>query len=221
MIRPGNPPSSRFVMWYTAWQDSTGFQCLGVATAASPTGPFVDTSTAPAHCRAGDGGTIDANPFVDVDGTVYLTYASGMPGRIWVSQLTQDGLALVPGTERLLWSGGNAPDAALVEGPNLVRVNGQLYLFYSTDHWWTASYRVGIATCDTPTGPCQRKYATSSLATRGSMLGPGGQTPFQDRNGSWHLVFHAWTAPAVGYPAGMRTLHRLPLTFLGTDVRIG
>ena len=219
LIRPNNPPNSRYVMWYTAWQASTGNQCLGVATAPSPAGPFVDTSTGPAYCR--DGGTIDASPFVDFDGTPYLVYASGFPGHLWVSQLTTDGRALVPGTEHLLWQGGIAPDAGVVEGPTLDRIGGQLYLFYSTDDWRTASYRVGVATCATVYGPCLRKYGTASLASRGSMLGPGGQSPFQDTAGVWHLMFHAWTSPFVGYPNGARSLHLLPLTFTTTDVRIG
>jgi beta-xylosidase len=219
-VRPNNPSSSRFVMWYTAQQASTGHQCLGVATAASPTGPFVDTSTTPAYCRPGDASTIDANPFVDTDGTPYLAYAAGTPSRLWVAQLTSDGRALVPGTERLLLE-GRAPDAALVEAPNLVRVDGQLYLFYSTDDWWTAGYRVGVATCDTPSGPCVRKYRTALLASRGPMVGPGGQTPFQDSTGGWHMMFHAWTSPLVGYPNGARSLRLLPLTFAGGDVRIG
>ena len=53
------------------------------------------------------------------------------------------------------------------------------------------------------------------------MIGPGGQTPIQDTRGEWHLLFHAWTAPQVGYPSnGARSLHILPLSFTG-GIKVG
>jgi hypothetical protein len=78
-----------------------------------------------------------------------------------------------------------------------------------------------VARCDTPLGPCRRVYSTPSLAQRGSMLGPGGQTPLQLPDGSWRLAFHALDN-VVGYEAGGdRTLHFLPLTFLGANPKVG
>jgi hypothetical protein len=53
------------------------------------------------------------------------------------------------------------------------------------------------------------------------MAGPGGQTPFQDTSGNWHLLFHAWTAPKIGYASGgARSLHILPLDFTG-GIQVG
>jgi beta-xylosidase len=222
--RPDNPPDTRFVMWYTAREAATGMQCLGVATASKPAGPFVDTSSRPAYCQRADAGTIDASVFVDVDDTPYLVYQSQVPAQLWISRLTPDGRSIVPGTESLLLSGG-PPGAIFIEAPTMVRVDGQLYLFYSADEWWLgnqlASYHVEVARCDAPTGPCSRMYSTPVLASRGAMLGPGGQTPFQDTAGAWHMLFHAWTSPNVGYESGgARTLRLLPLSF--TDgVQIG
>src|SRR5262245_41713832 len=195
---PGNPESSRFVMWYTARDNATGRQCLGVATAAHPAGPFVDTATQPAYCQFSNQDTIDASTYLDTDGTPYLVYKSGAPDNLWISRLTPDATAVVPGTAVMLLPGG-PPDAGFVEAPTLIRFKHALYLFYSTDDWWTDRYRVAVAACDAPTGPCRRMYTGPVLASRGSMMGPGGQTPFQDTRGDWHLFFHAWTAPKVGY----------------------
>jgi beta-xylosidase len=211
LARPGNPANTRFVVWYTARDRASGKQCLGVATAATPLGPFVDNSAQPAYCQLSEQGTIDASPFVDTDGTAYLTYRSEFPARIWISRLSPDGRSIVPGTESLLLAGG-APDAMVVEAPTLIRTNA-LYLFYSTDSWETADYRVGVARCSAVTGPCDRMYSTAVLATRGSMAGPGGQTPFVDSAGTWRMLFHAWAAPKIGYPAGARSLRLLPLSF--------
>jgi len=217
---PENPESSRFVMWYTARERATGRQCLGVATASDPAGPFVDTSTTPAYCQFAGKDTIDASTYRDTDGALYLVYKSGAPDNLWVSQLTPDAMAVVPGTAVMLIPGG-APDASIVEAPTMIRFKHALYLFYSTDDWWTDRYRVAVAQCDAPTGPCHRLYSGAVLATRGSMIGPGGQTPIQDTGGEWHLLFHAWTAPQVGYPSnGARSLHILPLSFTG-GIKVG
>jgi beta-xylosidase len=67
--RPDNAPEARFVMWYTAREETSGLQCLGVAVASSPAGPFVDPSANPAYCQREYHGTIDPSTFVDTDGT--------------------------------------------------------------------------------------------------------------------------------------------------------
>jgi len=218
--RPNNPESSRWVMWYTARDKASGKQCLGVATAPRPAGPFVDTSTKPAYCQLSEGGTIDPSVFTNFDGTLWLYYKSESPARLWVARLLPDGITINPGSESWLLS-GESPDAPVIEAPTMVLVNGQAYLFYSTDDWWTANYRVGVARCDTFLGPCHRMYSTAVLSSRGSMVGPGGETPFQSQDGGWHMIFHAWTSPTVGYDAGgTRSMRMLPITF-GTDVKIG
>lgn len=226
--RPNNPSTARFVMWYTARRAGTTTQCIGVATSSSPTGPFVDSGSSPAKCQTALGGTIDPSPFVDADGTVYLTYKSESPARLYISRLSSSALSFANSTETLLLNGGGSPDASVIEAPTMMRVDRRIYLFYSTDSWWTSSYRLGVAHCDTPTGPCTRLYTTSVLANRsdpvnGPMLGPGGQTPFQDRAGNWKMVFHSWTAPNVDYPnGGVRTLHILSTTFNADgSVKIG
>jgi beta-xylosidase len=212
---PDNPEPSRFVMWYTAQEHATGRQCLGVATAARPDGPFVDTSTKPAYCQTAGMDSIDASTFADTDGTRYLVYKTGAPDNLWVSRLTPDAMAVEPGTAVMLLPGG-APDAGVVEAPTMIRFKHALYLFYSTDDWSSDRYRVMVAQCDSATGPCRRMYGGPILGSRGSMMGPGGQTPIQDVHGEWHLFFHAWTAPKIGYAVkGTRSLHILPLTFEG------
>jgi beta-xylosidase len=217
---PANPASSRFVMWYTATEQATGRQCLGVATAADPVGPFVDSSAKPAYCPGTDKDSIDPSTYLDTDGTPYLLYKTGAPDNLWGSRLTPDATAVVPDTAVLMLIGG-APDAPILEAPTLIQFKRELYLFYSTDEWWTDRYRVGVARCDTPRGPCHRMYSSAVLSSRGAMTGPGGQTPFQDASGNWQLLFHAWTAPKVGYGTnGARSLHILPLDFTG-GVQVG
>ena len=56
------------------------------------------------------------------------------------------------------------------------------------------------------------------------MFGPGGQTPFRDAHGNWHLAFHAW-APAdlqaQPLDGSRRTLRFLPITFPNGNPKVG
>jgi beta-xylosidase len=212
-------------MYYTARsQDASpwgGKECVGVATSAVVDGPYVDSSHAPLICATGTGGTIDPNPLVDSDGSVSLQYVDN--NGIHAQRLTPNGRSLAGGEQTLLRAdGGYAWEAQWIEGPSMISTPATgLLLFYSVNNFDSPDYAVGVARCDTPLGPCHRVYSTPTLAKRDSMLGPGGQTPVQLPDGSWRLAFHAWDN-MVGYEAGgERTLHFLPLTFIGANPKVG
>lgn len=222
--RPANLPSQQYVMYYTARSkasSSSGEQCIGIATSASPMGPFVDTSSTPALCNVAAGGTIDANPYVADDGAVYLQYSDNVGLRS--QRLTPSGLDLAGGEQVIMhFDAGYSWELPRIEGPSMLStpLTG-IVLLYSAGTFDRATYSVGAARCDTPLGPCRQIYSTPVLSTRGSMEGPGGQTPFQKTDGSWELAFHAWDGP-VGYPSGgVRTLHFLPLTLPGGNPAVG
>ncbi|WP_112244940.1 glycoside hydrolase family 43 protein [Kribbella monticola] len=71
--------ADRFVMYYTTSDTASGRQAIGVAVASDPKGPYVDKSSRPLICEAGQGGSIDASPFQDPSGQrwLYWTYAVG------------------------------------------------------------------------------------------------------------------------------------------------
>jgi beta-xylosidase len=223
--RPGNPVSTRFVMYYSSLSHapgSAGFQCIGRATSASPLGPFVDAQAAPLLCTPDRGGSIDPNPVVTLDGGLVLLWKSegtltGEPTRIWSVPLTGDGLSLAGTSTELLATLGWSWEPPIVEAPAVMAAPGGGYLlFYSASRWETADYKVAVAWCETLTTPCARIYATPVLATRAAMTGPGGQAVFQDQAGNWQMVFHAWTSPHVGYPgdpSSARSMRMLPITF--------
>ena len=79
--------------------DQVDRQCIGVATADNPLGPFIDESDEPFVCQHELGGSIDAYPFRDVDGELYLYWKNdgnccGLPVGLWVQHLSEDGLEL-------------------------------------------------------------------------------------------------------------------------------
>ena len=51
-----------YLLYYTTTSARSRVQCLSVATAKRPGGPFTDSTTAPLVCQPGLGGSIDPTP---------------------------------------------------------------------------------------------------------------------------------------------------------------
>jgi beta-xylosidase len=230
----------KYVLYYASLSkvaDATnGKQCIGRAVSASPAGPFTDEETAPLVCTPWLGGSIDPSPLLDSNGTLYLIWKSEgvpspnyVPTQVWSIRLTSDGLSTSGGSTALLTTDNSSGswEFPIIEGPTMMKNSGTAgyTLFYSAYVWATADYKVGAASCTTPTGPCTRAYSTPVLPTRGDTVGPGGASVFQDSGGSWWVAFHAWSNPYVGYvpfdARYARSLRILPLTFQGGSPKIG
>ena len=84
----------RFLLYYATVSGSGpgAKQCISVATARHPGGPFVDSSRAPLVCQATLGGSIDPAPYTDGSGKPYLAWksngAGGQPATIWAEALS-------------------------------------------------------------------------------------------------------------------------------------
>ena len=144
VLRRGNT----FVLYYTARDIASGFQCIGRATSTAPAGPYTDNSSGPFVCQVGGGdhmcGSIDPSPFVDENGDAYLLWKSDEnatecagDARLWTQRLGVDGLSLLGSPTELLrrdqpW------EAPLIEGPSMVKLQDRYYLFYSAN-WWESS----------------------------------------------------------------------------------
>jgi beta-xylosidase len=215
----------RYVLYYTARETSSGFQCISRGTSMRPEGPYHDDSPRPFICQtsadAAFCGSIDPSPFVDAAGRVYLLWKSdeNSPAcrtqpRIWSQRLSDDGLALVGSPSPLLttdreWEG------PLIEGPSMVRDGDSLFLFYSANWFESADYAIGWARCESPVGPCKKMSLDAPLMkSAGAMLGPGGQEIFTDTLGRSWMAYHAWTAPRTTYSSGgVRSLRLSRLSF--------
>lgn len=229
----------RFVLYFTARERQSDLQCVGVATASDPRGPFVGDDSGPLVCQRDEGGTIDASAFVDRDGQRYLYFKSDgnnprvlRPSRIFVQKLSTDGLTLV-GEPRSLLRNDRHWEWRVVESPTMVR-NGEggYTLFFSANHFgWEndqrlSNYAMGYARCESAMGPCVkapenpilRSYNTRRV---GCLSGPGHQTVLQ-HGGRTFLVFHAWAATRTCQPAGRgRYMYIAPLAWRGDTPVIG
>jgi beta-xylosidase len=194
------------VLYYTARDKETDRQCIGVAVSDKPEGKFRDSNDAPLICQSEEGGSIDASPFRDADGTLYLYWKNdgnccSMPTYLYVQQLSPDGLTLVGEPVRLIrnerpWEGG------VVEAPTMWLHEGKYYLFYSGNSYGGYEYAVGYATCESPMGPCTvapENPILKSISDRlPNVVGPGHQTIVQDANGDTWLVYHSWEVNSAG-----------------------
>ncbi len=223
------PRQGRYVLYYTARDRASGFQCISRATASLPAGPYTDDSSAPLVCDLGGSGSaascgsIDPSPFVDGDGQAYLFWKSDenapachAPPRLWSARLSEDGLRTVSPPAKLL-AMDQPWEAPIIEGPSMVKKGGGYFLFYSANWYDGADYAIGYAACAGPEGPCKKATTSGPLvASDGETLGPGGQEFFSDAEDRIWMAYHAWTAPHASYASGgARSLRLAPLSFEG------
>ena len=200
----------RWLLYYTAHYRKKDIQCVGVAAAADPRGPFRDISAEPLVCQADLGGTIDAHPFRDADGKLYLYYKNDgnnprfrKPTHIWAQRLSPDGTA-VTGQSAPLLRNDKPWEAHVIESPTMVRTPSGYTMLFSAHHYgWEkdqrlSAYAIGYATCTGPMGPCTDAPENPILYSyrdkeAGCLSGPGHQTIFQIAGRSF-LAFHAWAA---------------------------
>ncbi|MCP9487057.1 MAG: glycoside hydrolase family 43 protein [Gaiellaceae bacterium MAG52_C11] len=213
-----------YVLYYTASAAELGAQCIGRAVSASPAGPFADDSAAPLVCQTGEGGSIDASPFRDEDGTLYLLWKNdgnccGKDTYLYAQRLSVDGLKLVDEPVRLVTQ-DEAWEGSLVEAPTLWREGGKLFLFFSANDYGSEHYAVGYATCETPLGPCTDGEENPILTTACEAAGPGHQTLVRDRDGDTWIVYHAWPVDAIGsvFPGRLLWIDRVRWTGGKPDV---
>jgi beta-xylosidase len=207
----------RYVAYYTTADNASNRQCVGVAVASKPEGPYVDKSTKPLICQADEGGSIDASPFQDSTGQRWLYWkndgnAIGVDAWIYVSKLSDDGLTLVGETTRLIkqdlpWEGN------LVEAPYMVEREGKFHLFYSANAYDKETYAVGHALCESPAGPCT-KSGDPILTTSDDAAGPGHNMVLRNCDRYW-FVYHAWDPALVGVDPPGRTMWLSELTWNG------
>ncbi|HEX2222349.1 MAG TPA: glycoside hydrolase family 43 protein [Candidatus Limnocylindria bacterium] len=197
-----------YVMYYTIGDTNTrrpdikAAQCISVGVADSPEGPFVDARERPLVCQGEEGGSIDASPFQDADGTRYLLWKNdgnccNLPTHIWIAPLTPDGLELAGEPIDTLAVSDAAWEGGVVEAPTLVLRDATYYLFFSASFFDSASYAVGYATSEAVSGPYEDGVENPILRTPDDpdptdARGPGHQSIVEAPDGSTWVLYHAW-----------------------------
>jgi beta-xylosidase len=199
----------KYLLYYTASDSRKNMQCVGVAVAADPLGPFVDDRAEPIICQTSLGGTIDASPFRDADGKLYLYFKNDgnrvhARTSLWGQALAADGLSVAGQPTELLKDDQRWEDR-VVEAPTMVRSPLGYELFYSggffgwnPDEGGLSPYAMGYASCTGPLGPCAAAKDNPILHSfsereAGCLSGPGHQSIFKVGVRTF-MSFHAWQA---------------------------
>jgi beta-xylosidase len=171
--------------------------CIGSAFSDSPTGPFVP-SPEPLICQRDHRGSIDARVFVDGGRLVMLSKSEDNanpsypgpdqdgPTGIYAQWLSPDGRVLLGAAVKILapsepWEG------TIVEAPDMVEAWGTYWLFFSGNWYYSASYGIGVAACQTPLGPCSDLSPKPLIGSNLQGQGPGEESLFEDASGVYVL----------------------------------
>jgi beta-xylosidase len=199
----------RYLLYYTASDVAKNAQCIGVATASDPLGPFVDNNPEPIVCQTALGGSIDADAFRDADGKLYLYFKNDgnrvhARTSLWGQQLAPDGLSVTGQAVELL-KDDQGWEERVVEAPTMVRSPAGYELFFSGGFFgWNVEegglspYAMGYASCAGALGPCTAARDNPILHSfydrqAGCLSGPGHQSIFTVGQRSF-ISFHAWEA---------------------------
>ncbi len=171
-----HPEDGLFYMYYTRRYK------IGVAVCDRPDGRFRDLGL-----LAIDG--IDAHPFRDDDGRLYLYFTHTPPFTMYCVPMKSPTRTGGPVTKCFEisqeWEKHSFP---INEGPWMLKRDGVYYLLYSGSNAQSVYYAVGYATAPTPIGPFTKYEHNPVFQDLPDIYGPGHGSVARDRTGQlWHL----------------------------------
>ena len=212
-----------YYLYYTAPDTTIHPQrdsAIGVATSASPTGPFIDSGAPVVAPRFATCCPNDPNPWywtfdpdvIDVGGQKYIFYGSYFGG-IFARRLTPDGLRSDPASETQITI------ANRYEGAHVVQNGRYFYLFVSATDCCRGpltGYSAFVGRSQSVLGPYVDRSGHSFLEglvggtvflsmNGNAFVGPGHNFVIQDFDGQWWTFYHAvnrfdpYFARAVGF----------------------
>ncbi|HET9421972.1 MAG TPA: family 43 glycosylhydrolase [Nocardioides sp.] len=191
-----------YVMYFSGSRRG-GSDCIGMAVAESPMGPFVPKPR-PMRCTDRGATLIDPAYFRTGGGVHYLIYKrhhyAPMAVGIWAIRVRADG-SRRPGSRPFqLIDGGRRQ----IEAPSVVARHGRIYLFTSRLRYSTCEYKTVVFVA----GALRRPFRSLGMLTLRRrdgrrFCGPGG-AEVRFAQGTFRMVFHAFDKNPERYPAAPR-----------------
>ncbi|KAG9552550.1 Arabinanase/levansucrase/invertase, partial [Aureobasidium melanogenum] len=232
------PSDNKFVLYYSAASADSPenaprtSHCIGAAVSdtSSPAGPYLPLNDTIA-CPIDQGGAIDPSPFIDTDGSFYVTYKVDgnnighggdcgnmvkplVPTPIKLQKMMADGVT--PDGSDITILDRTEDDGPLVEAPVITRSSEGIYfLFFSSGCTRNPSYDVKYAFANDVRGPYQR--AKKPLLRTGdfNLTAPGSVGVMDLEDGTFGMVFHARVQASYGR---VRAMYTSAIRFNGTEV---
>ena len=212
--------NGEYYMYYSANEH------LYVATASSPTGPFVQLGECMTKSVLGDEKCIDSSVFFDDNGQAWLFFVRFTDGNcIWMCQLDDDLVTLRPNTLSKCINVTQQWENQLGrvnEGPFILKHSGIYYLTYSGNDYRSQDYAVGYAMTrslvSTSGAPSWSKYASNPIVRRvEDLVGTGHHSFFTDKEGKLRIVFHAHDSETEVNP---RRMYIGTMEFVGNKLQM-
>lgn len=189
---------NKYYLYYSKSKWGGEWECgIGVATANKPYGPFTDQGKLFISSEIGVQNSIDPYVFVD-NGTKYLFWGSFRG--IYAIELSDDGLSVKPGAEKLRVAG------TLTEGTNIIKRDGYYYMLGSAGSCCEgerSTYRVMVARSKNVLGPYVDRDGKSALdnnftlvlSRSKAVIGPGHNAGLvTDDEGNHWMLYHGFDA---------------------------
>jgi hypothetical protein len=185
-------PNGKFFMYVSVGSE------VWVGTADQPLGPWHDANGGhpliPGNFRPGFH-MIDAEGFVDDDGSAYLYWGSGWDwknGHCFAVKLKAD-MVSFDGEPRDVTPAGH-----YFEGPFMVKHGGRYFLMYSDGITIKDTYCVHYSVGATPFGPFEEAPNSPILSTdrERNIVSPGHHAVFR-RGGRFYITYHRHSVPYV------------------------
>jgi hypothetical protein len=203
---------------------SPPIHCIGSAFAATPAGPFVPAA-GPFICQPAHRGSIDARVFVAPGHQLVMLWKSDdnanprVPGPdqggdtgIYSQYLSADGRQLLGQPVKIL-SPSEPWEINIIEAPDMVEAWGTYWLFFSGNWYYSPSYGIGVAACQSPVGPCTDPDPAPFLGSNLQGAGPGEASVFRDGT-NLYLVYNPFRAndpgPVIPRPVAMTRIGFTP-----------
>jgi hypothetical protein len=215
-----------WALYFTALLNGPGpaTHCIGSAFAASPRGPFRPTDR-PFICQLDHRGSIDARVVDGPGNQLVMLWKSednanpDVPGPdqngrtgIYAQQLSADGRVLSGPAVKIL-SPTEPWEGTIIEAPDMVEAWGTYWLFFSGNWYYSPSYGVGVAACQTPFGPCTDPDPAPLLGSNAQGQGPGEASLFVDGPATY-LLYNPFRAndpgPVIPRPVAITRLGFTP-----------
>ena len=160
---------------------------IEIARSENPEGPFKAYLGKPLIDHFVNGAQpIDAHLFKDDDGSIYMYFGGWGHCNVCKMNETMDGFVPLPNGELFMEI---TPDD-YVEGPCMLKRNGEYYFMWSGGNWTSDDYHVAYCRAGSPFGPFDK--AETILKSQPPLAdGPGhhGFLQIQDRD-EWKIVYH-------------------------------
>ena len=218
---------NKYYLYYSAYNHTLHRNGISVAVSDSPAGPFHEYEGLDANNRLitrndqiFDFGyaAIDAAPFIDDNGDLYLYFAKDQVGGVSIScgvrlidpvtadydtvtELAYPGKSVYDGDTDIYWE--KASGGYWNEAPFMLKIGSKYFLTYSANPFWNILYAVGYAVGDSPLGPFTKP---NSYPNENLLLGV---EPDESRLTNWdfmsgtghHCFFYAGDELMIGYHA--------------------